>query len=278
MFPTFVTNLIFCRYKLKGRKMIKPLLIKKVGFVLFLTSISLFCAQTQAAIISSFNSGVDVGISATFSENIFDTALVFSDAYTEGSSVSDSSGSGNSGPNYLSSNEVGTVSAAASGQVESIAGFASSEWTTTGFFYFENTTGVDVDVDVTFDVSWFTNIFTTSAADEAYATAGVYIEDSFGDTVFYDFIELDSLIEGPGLFSSSDDFTLNLNLTIADGDYEEYFLYVDSFGFAEEAQHVVPEPSGIFFAGLALLIASRRRKIFNHSTQFLVKNNNGYTL
>ena len=53
---------------------------------------------------------------------------------------------------------------------------------------------------------------------------------------FSDFIERDSLIEGPGTFEFSDAFVLELSLTVADGDFEEYFLIVDAFGFAEEAQ------------------------------------------
>jgi hypothetical protein len=71
---------------------------------------------------------------------------------------------------------------------------------------------------------------------------------------------LDSLIEGPGAFGISDSFAVNFNFNLAVGDYEAYYLIIDSFGFAENLQQV-PEPAGLLTAGLVLLFAIRKRKM-----------------
>ena len=245
-------------------KMVKQGLVKKVGLALLLSNISIFCSQSQASIIGSFDAGVDVGVSSTVSENEFGTDLFAELVYVEGNSSGNNSGSDYSGLMNLGANETGTMSAAADGQVNGLGGFVQSSWETDGFFYFENNTGSDISVSVTFDISWFANIFTSSANEEAYATAGFFIEDSLGDMVFEDWIELDSLLEGPGAFGISDSFAVNFNFVLADGDYEEYFLIADSFGFAENLQQV-PEPAGLVSAGLVLLFVMRQRKIMTKS-------------
>jgi hypothetical protein len=55
--------------------MFKKWLVKRMSFGLVLSSLCLFYAQTQAAIITIFDSGVDVEISSTFSDNLFETVL-----------------------------------------------------------------------------------------------------------------------------------------------------------------------------------------------------------
>jgi hypothetical protein len=255
----------FAAQKKRKQKMLKALVSKTARFGIFLTSVSLFCAQTQGAIIASFDAGVDVDITSSFAGNELFTELCCSDEFTIGSaSTSSASGTGNSAgaTELLATGETGTVSAAASGSVDdATGGFASSDWDTFGYFHFENTTGSEISGEVTFDVSWFANIFTATANEEAYATAGVYIDDSYGDIVFEDFIELDSLIKGPGDFSiEPETFSFTLELTLAAGDFEEYFLNVDAFGFAADAQHV-PEPSGLFLTGLVLMAVARKRKV-----------------
>jgi hypothetical protein len=238
---------------------LKQSMLKKVGLALLLSSVSIFGSQSQATIIGSFDTGVDVDISSTVSENEFGTDLFEELVYVEGNASGNNSGSDFSNL-ILGANETGTVSAAADGQVEGLAGFVQSSWETDGFFYFENNTGSNISVDVTFDITWFANIFTSSIDEEAYATAGVFIEDSFGNSVFQDWIELDSLIEGPGAFAISDSFAVNFNFNLAVGDYEAYYLIIDSFGFAENLQQV-PEPAGLLTAGLVLLFAIRKRKM-----------------
>jgi hypothetical protein len=240
---------------IREQKMVKQGLVKKVGLALLLSSVSIFCSQSQATIIGSFATGVDVEISSTVSENTFGTDLVGECVCVEGNASGNNSGSDFS-ELILGANETGTVSAAADGQVEGLAGFVQSSWESEGYFYFENSTGSDISVDVTFDITWFADIFTTSIDEEAYATAGVFIEDSIGDSVFQDWIELDSLNKGPGAFSISNSFTVNFDFDLANGEYEEYFVTVDSFGFAE-----VPEPAGLLSAGLVLLFVMRKRKI-----------------
>jgi hypothetical protein len=243
--------------------MLKALLSKTARFGIFLTSISLFCAQTQGAIIASFGTGVDVDITSSFAGNELDTELCCSNEFTIGSaSNSSASGTGSiSSTEYLNAGQTGKVSAAASGSVDdTTGGYAESEWNTFGYFYIENATGSEITGNVTFDVSWFANIYTATANEEAYATAGVYIEDYDENIVFSDFIELDSSIEGPGAFSAPDMFSFTLDLTLAAGDFEEYSLNLDAFGFAADAQHV-PEPSGLFLTGLVLMAVARKRKV-----------------
>ncbi|MBA6328327.1 PEP-CTERM sorting domain-containing protein [Colwellia sp. MB02u-6] len=240
--------------------MLKKILVKKFGLGLVLSSLSLLCAQSQGAIITSFDTGVDVEVSSTFSVNEFETEFFASQVFVDGSASGDASGSDDFGPVILGSDELGIISAAADGQVNGMGGFVQSYWVTGGYLLFDNNTGSDVSVNVLFDITWFAEIFTTSSDEEAYATAGFFIEDSFGDMVFEDFIELDSLIKGPGNFSESDSFQVNFNFFLADNDSEEYFFIADSFGFAESPQ-AVPEPKSLLLAGLALLFAFRKRKL-----------------
>jgi hypothetical protein len=246
--------------------MLKALLSKTARFGIFLTSINLFCAQTQGAIIASFDAGYDVDITSSFAGNELFTELFYDNEFTIGGASTSSVGTGNSAgaTELLAAGETGTVSAAASGSVDdATGGYASSDWDTFGYFYFENTTGSEISGEVTFDVSLFANIFTATANEEAFATAGVDIEDSYGDIVFEDFIELDSLIEGPGAFSiEPETFSFTLELTLAAYDFEEYILNVDAFGFGADAQHLhVPEPSGLFLTGLVLMAVARKRKV-----------------
>jgi hypothetical protein len=244
---------------IKELEKLKKGLAKKMGLGLLLSTFSLFCTQSQATIIGNFDTGVDVKISSTVSNNEFGTELFDEFVYVEGSASGDNSGSGYSDV-ILGANETGTISAAANGQVDGIGGFVQSSWETDGYFYFENNTGSIISVDVTFDITWFANIFTFSSDEEVYATAGVFIEDSSGAMVFENWIELDSLIQGPGTFGVSDSFDVNFTFDLADGDSEEYALIVDSFGFAENLQQI-PEPSGVILFGLTLLFTIQKRKM-----------------
>ena len=109
---------------------------------------------------------------------------------------------------------------------------------------------------MTFDISWFARIFTSSFNEEAVAYASIYIENWDEDIIFYQTIDVDSLFDGPGAFDFSDYSSLDLSVTLADGEFEQYFMAVDSGGFAVN----VPEPSGLLLAGLVLMIAVRKRK------------------
>ncbi|MFT5759337.1 MAG: hypothetical protein ACI9LM_004095 [Alteromonadaceae bacterium] len=239
--------------------MVKQGSMKKIGLALLLLSVSIFSSQSQASIIGYFDTGVDVDISSTVSGSEFGTDLFEELVFVEGNASGNNSGSVYTDLITLGANEAGTLSAAADGQVDGLGGFVQSSWETEGFFYFENNTGADISVDVTFDITWFANIFTSSTDEEAYATAGVFIENSLGDMVFEDWIELDSLIEGPGEFGISDSFAVNFTFNLAAGAFEEYYLIADSFGFAENIQQV-PEPAGMLPMGLVLFFAMRKRK------------------
>ena len=236
--------------------MLKKIFVKKIRLGLILTSLSLFCVQTQAAIIASFDSGVNVNVSSTYSENVFKTGLFDSDLFLEGYASGDASGSDDSAAVVLDSNGVASVRAAADGTVSGIESLAVGIWSTDGYFYFENNTGSDVTIDVTFDISWFARIFTSSFNEEAVAYASIYIENWDEDIIFYQTIDVDSLFDGPGAFDFSDYSSLDLSVTLADVEFEQYFMAVDSGGFAVN----VPEPSGLLLAGLVLMIAVRKRK------------------
>jgi hypothetical protein len=239
--------------------MLKRIVVKKIGLGLILSIISLLCGQSQASIISSFSAGVDFAISSSASQNTFGTDLFDEQVFVQGSASGSNNGIGVSALNILGANEGGNVNASADGQVDGIEGFVQSSWESEGYFYFENATGSDISVDVIFDITWFANIFTSSSDEEAYATAGVFIENSAGDRVFWDYIELDSLIQGVGSFSYSDSFVANFNINLANGDFEEYYIIVDSFGFAENLQQV-PEPGVLLLVCLALLFMVRKQK------------------
>jgi hypothetical protein len=243
---------------IKEKKMIKTMLVRKLGLGILMASVSLFCAQSQAAIIASYAAGADLKVSATSSDNEFFTELFFTDIFLNGLATGDASGSGDSAVVTLGAGEFGAVSAAAEGEAD-VGGFTESRWDTDAYFFFENPTDADLTVDFTFDISWFASIFTTSADEEAYATAGVYIEDSFGEIVFADFIEVDSLDYGVGTWDERASFSFDISVTIAAFDYEEFFLNVDAFGFAGVLP--VPEPSSVFLAGLAFMFAVRKRHL-----------------
>jgi hypothetical protein len=240
----------------KELKMLNKLLIRKSAIGLILSSLTLFCSQSQSAIIASFDTGVDVDISSTFISNQLYTESFDSDVYIEGNASGNASGS-DFGSLALGSNEVGTVSAAANGEVNGIGGLAVGLWNSDGYFSFENNTGSDVIIDVTFDIMWFASIFTSSFGDEAVAYASLYIENLNQDIIFEDVIEFDSLIEGPGTFDFSESFSFSLSITLAAGEYEEYYLAVDTGGFAEN----VPEPIGLLLSGIVLLFALSKRKL-----------------
>ncbi|SIS56155.1 hypothetical protein [Neptunomonas antarctica] len=234
--------------------MFKKMLVKKVGLGLFLCGASLFSAVSQGSIIASFDAEVDLKVSSTFLTNEFATELFDNDVFVEGSASGDASGSGDADYAPLGSGEIGSLRAAANGDVTGAPGSVVSTWSTDGYFYIENTTGSAITGDVTFDISWSANIFTDSLNEEALAYAAVYIEDSYFNVIFDDFIEFDSLIEGAGSSGLGDSFTVQItDLTLAAWDFEEYYIAIDAAGFAE-----VPEPGGIFLAGLALLLMMRK--------------------
>ena len=237
--------------------MFKEMLVKKIGPGLLLCGVSLFSTVSQGAVIASFDSQVSVKVSSTFTTSEFETELWFNDVYTEGSASGDASGTGNGGPVTLASGEIGTLSAAASGEVTGDGSYVDSAWSTDGYLSIDNVQGVNpITGDMTFDLSWSTNIFTNSLYSDAFAGAYIYIENNAFDIIFDEFIEFDSFFEGPGTFGLDDTFAFDVtNLTIAAGGYEEYYIAIDAIGFAE-----VPEPGGVFLTGLVLLLAVRRRR------------------
>ena len=195
----------------------------------------------------------------------FETVFFDSDLFTDGSASADTSGSGDIGPLTLGAGETGNISAMANGEVTGGEGFAGSYWEADGYFFIDNQAGQSsITGDVNFDISWFASIFTDSGDEEAYGGVSVYIEDFSGAIIFDDFYEFDSVLDGPGALGTNGAITVSIaDLTIGGGRFEEYYIEVGAGGFAESFRPaaVVPEPAGVFLAGLALLLAVRKRKM-----------------
>lgn len=238
--------------------MFKKMLVKKVALGLIVCGVSLFSVQSQAAVIASFDAKVDIEVSSTFVTTEFETELCCNDVYVEGSASGEASGSGDAGPVTLGAGEIGTLNALASGEVTGLGGYVDSVWSTFGSLFIDNSSGTSsITGDVFFDISWSASIFTDSLYSEALAGAWIYIENSYDNIIFDDYIEFDSLLDGPGAFGATQMFSVNVtDVTIAAGDYEEYYITIAAEGLAN-----VPEPGGVLLAGLALLLAVRKRKM-----------------
>ena len=234
------------------------MLIKKISVGLIACAASLFSALSQGAIISSFDTEVNVEVSSTFVTSEFSTFLCCSGVYLEGSALGDASGTGDTGPVTLEAEEFTTLNAAANGAVTGLGDYVDSVWATDSYLFIDNEFGADsITGNVTFDISLSASIFTDSLHSDAYAGAYVYIDNRYGDIIFDDYIEFDSLWDGPGVFSASQMFNVNLRDVIIDaGGFEEYYIQITATGFAD-----VPEPGGVLLAGLALLFALRKRKM-----------------
>jgi hypothetical protein len=246
---------------IKDKKMFKKMQVKKVGLGLLLFGVSLLSTVSQGAVIASFDTQVNVGVSSTFTTSEFTTELWDYCSCLDGSASGDATGTGDTGPVTLGSGDIGTLNAATYGEVTGVGSYIDGLWATDGYLFIDNTNGANpITGDVAFDISLSASIFTDNLYSEAYAGAFIYIENFIGDLVFGDFIEFDSFFEGPGTFGLDDTFTINVtDLTIAAGEFEQYHIAIDATGFAE-----VPEPGGVFLAGLLLLLAVRKRRTSLH--------------
>jgi MYXO-CTERM domain-containing protein len=237
--------------------MLNKMFIKKISVGLIACAASLFSALSQGAIISSFDTEVNVEVSSTFVTSKFQTYLCCNEVYEEGSASGSASGTGDGGPVTLGAGDVGVLNAVANGEVTGLGGYVDSAWSSFAYLSIDNTTSSDITGDVSFDIFLSASIFTDNLHSDAYASAYVYIENSNLDAIFEDFIEFESFFDGPGGFGLQDSFTIKVdNLTIGAGGYEDYYIQISAEGFAD-----VPEPGGVLLAGLALLFALRKRKM-----------------
>ncbi|MFT5312962.1 MAG: hypothetical protein ACI8Z9_001446 [Paraglaciecola sp.] len=239
--------------------MFNKMFMKKVTVGLIACGASLFSALSQGAVIAiaDFDAQVELGVSSTFLSSEFTTELCCNDVSVYGSASGDASGSGDADPLSLAAGEFGELSASANGEVTGLHSVVESFWATSAYLFIDNTTNSDITGDVKFDITWSASIFTGGLHSEAFSGAYLYIDNSYGDIIFDDYIEFDSLWDGPGAFGATQMFNVNLRDVIIDaGDFEEYYIEIAAYGFA-----AVPEPSGVFLAGLALLFAVRKRKM-----------------
>jgi hypothetical protein len=247
--------------------MLNKMFIKKVSVALFSCVFSLFCAQSQSGIIADFDAEAKIEVSSTFKSSKFTTELCCNNVSVYGSASGDASGSSDAGPFTLAAGETGTLNAAAKGEVTGLQSYVDSIWSTYGYLLIDNEFGANsIKGDVNFDMSWSAGIFTNSLYSQAFAGVAIGIEDSYGKIIFDDYIEFDSFFDGPGTFGATQVFTFSvIDLTIGQGDYEEYYISMDTYGFAEVQEPdgfaKVPEPDGIFLAGLVLLFAFSKRKM-----------------
>jgi hypothetical protein len=232
--------------------------MKKVTLSLIACAASLFSALSQGAIISSFDTQVNVDISSTFVSSEFQTFLCCDEVYEEGSVSGNASGTGYGGPVTLAANDIGDLDAKAIGEVTGLGGYVDSVWSTSGTLLIDNRSGQSsINGDVSFDISWSANIFTDSLYSGAFSGAWLYVENSDDEVIFDDYIEFDSFVDSPGGFGALQTFSINVwDVTIAAGGSEQYDIGIGAVGFA-----YVPEPGGVLLAGLALLFALRKRKM-----------------
>jgi MYXO-CTERM domain-containing protein len=237
--------------------MLNKMLIKKISVGLIACAASLFSVLSQGAIISSFDTEVNVEVSSTFENAEFETILCCNEVYEEGSASGSASGTGDGGPVTLGAGDIGVLNAVANGQVTGLGGYVDSAWASVAYLLIENNTSLDITGDVSFDIFLSANIFNDRPYSEAYSGAYLYIENFAFDVIFDDYIEFDSFFDGTGELGTQDSFTIKVdNLTIGAGDFERYYIQIAAEGFAD-----VPEPGGVLLAGLALLFALRKRKM-----------------
>ncbi|MFQ3248393.1 MAG: hypothetical protein ACI9O6_000195 [Glaciecola sp.] len=238
--------------------------IKNLGLSAFLLSLALFSGVSQAAIIASYDARIDVDISSTFDDNTIETE--FFDSFVDGTANTSgsASGTGDSGPDPLTSNTISNMNAFASGLINDGVGFVDSYWAADGYFSIDNLTNDVITGDVSFNLSWLFNVFTDSLAEEAYASVLIYIEDGDGNIVVDSVYDLDSLIEGAGAFTLADDELITVdNISIDVDGFAEFIIEIDAYGFAESTRQIpsVSEPSHILMASLAMFLLIRQRKL-----------------
>jgi hypothetical protein len=233
------------------------MLIKKVSVGLIACAASLFSALSQGAIISSFHTEVNVGVSSNFVTSEFSTFLCCNEVYEEGSASGSASGTGEGDPVTLGAGDIGELNAVANGQVTGLGGYVDSYWSSVAYLSIANTTNSAITGDVSFDVFLSVNIFTDSFYSEAFSGAYLYIENRAEDVIFDDYIEFDSFFDGTGELGPQVLSTLDVSsITIDANSYEEYYIEITAEGFAS-----IPEPGGVLLAGFALLFALRKRKM-----------------
>ncbi|AGH46379.1 hypothetical protein [Paraglaciecola psychrophila] len=237
--------------------MLNKMLIKKISVGLIACAASLFSALSQGAIISSFDTEVNVEVSSSFVTSEFQTYLCCNEVYEEGSASGSASGTGVGGPVTLGAGDIGVLNAVANGQVTVLGGYVYSAWSSGAFLLINNNTSSDITGDVSFDIFLSANIFTDRPYSEAFSGAYLYIKNLAEDVIFDDYIEFDSFFDGIGVLGPQVLSTLDVNgITIGANSYEEYYIQI-----AAEGSAYVPEPGGVLLAGLALLFALRKRKM-----------------
>jgi hypothetical protein len=237
--------------------MLNKMLIKKVSVGLIACAASLFSALSQGAIISSFDTKVNVEVSSTFVTSEFSTFLCCNEVYEEGSASGNAIGTGNGGPVTLGAGDIGVLNAVANGQVTGLGGYVYSSWSSDAYLSIENTTNSAITGDVSFDIFLSVSIFSDSFYSEAFSGAYLYIENLAEDVIFDDYIEFDSFYDGTGELGPFVLSTLDVyNITIGANSSEVYSIELFAEGFAS-----VSEPGGVLLVGFALLFALRKRKM-----------------
>lgn len=233
--------------------------MNKLKVAALIAGACLFSNISHAAVISSYEAGLNIDISSQADYIEFETVLFDSFFDFSGSATGSTGGSGDSGVVFPATGDTNTLSASTFGQVTDAGDFIEGAWYMDGYFYAENNTGNDIDI--TIDISWFANIFTDSVDEDASAVASIIIEDGSLNTIVDDFISFDSFFEGVGEFGTGNPFSWQtITLTVADGDFEELFIYADVDGFAESfrAPLVVSEPGSLLLASLGFVLLFRR--------------------
>jgi hypothetical protein len=236
-------------------------LIKMYGMILAL----LMSSTVSATIISSFDAGAEVTISADFD-------ILNLEAYLDDEELLEIDGTGNaSGSGDVSLNltagSTTKLNAFAGGEIQSQPAFVGSLYLSSGEFFFDNNTASDITGTVTFYLSYFANIFTDSAEEYALSYSSIFIDFIHfdendvkvdNDILFDEILEFDSDYDGIGSFGNTNSTQVTKTLTIGADHYVSYYVEFNAAGIAESTIPV-PEPSTLVILVLGVMGLSFRK-------------------
>lgn len=235
--------------------------------------------MVSATIISSFEAGAELTVSADLDILDFETFIDDSELTATDSSSGNVSGSGDDFFDLLL-DEATFLSAFANGDVTGSPGDVEGLYLSSGEFTIENSSLSTMSGEIMFDLALVASIFTDSIEEAALAFSSIVIgfekydanggildEDIFVDEL----LEFDSSFEGVGAFGGEPEsigYATSSTFSLEAGESIFYFMELDASGLANTVRTPVtsvPEPSTILMFILALICLSIGR---NYSPTF----------
>jgi hypothetical protein len=226
-----------------------------------------FSPIVSATIISSFEAGAELTVSANLDILDFETFIDDSELTENGSGSGNVSGSGDDLFDLLL-DDAAFLSAFANGDVTGSPGDVEGLYLSSGEFIIENSSNSTLSGEIMFDLALVASIFTDSIEEAALAFSSIVIGfekyDANGgtldDSIFVDeLLEFDSSFEGVGAFGGEPEsiaYATSSTFSLEAGESIFYFMELDASGFANTARAPitsVPEPSTILMFVLALV-------------------------